>query len=268
MQNTAGFRLSPQQSQLWLTQLDDSISFRAQCAILMEGKLDKVALRTAIDKVLARHEALRTSFPRQAGMKLPLQTIGELTASNLPESDLSSLAAEDQKAKLDQAIGEDRATTIDFTRSAPLAGKLFRLSDEKNVLLLTLPSLCADSLSLGSVANEIAHFYEGGVADAGLPAEPLQYADFSEWQNSLLEGDDDDVRAGKAFWTKHASQAPPPVALPLARKIARNTKWRPESVCFTLAPATCTGLEALVKARAATPAEFMKKLAKKRLSVR
>ena len=190
-------------------------------------------------------------------MKLPLQTVGDPAASSLTEIDVSSLPAGERQSKLDQAIREEAGKPIDFTQASPLGVKLFCLAGEKNLLLLTLPAICADALSLGYVATEIAHFYGGGVADGELPAEPLQYADFSEWQNTLLESADEDAQAGKAFWTKRASEDLPPLTLPFARKAARHTNWKPESVTLSLAPATGPGLDALAKAHGTTPAAIL-----------
>ncbi|MBI3415240.1 MAG: hypothetical protein HY043_07960, partial [Verrucomicrobia bacterium] len=254
MQNTAGFRLSPQQSQLWFHQQEDAASFCAQCAILIEGKFDKGALQAALASVVARHESLRTSFQRRAGMKLPLQMIGEPASIVIAESDWSALPATEHLTKLEQAMIEQRRGAADLSTAAPLQATLCCLTPEKHVLLLSLPALCADGLSLNYCARELAHFYAGGGVDAQITAEPLQYADFSEWQNSLLEGDDEDARAGKAFWSKRANEDTPPLALPFARKPARNTKWVPDSIKIPLQATTSSGVEALAKAQSTTPA--------------
>jgi hypothetical protein len=53
------------------------------------------------------------------------------------------------------------------------------------------------------------------VAGDDLAGEPLQYADFSEWQHDQLSSTDDGAQAAKAFWER-AAEAPAPL-LPLAK---------------------------------------------------
>ncbi|MCA1583188.1 MAG: amino acid adenylation domain-containing protein, partial [Acidobacteria bacterium] len=58
-------------------------------------------------------------------------------------------------------------------------------------------ALSADRRTLHLVAEGLAGLYDGG----GEPAEPaIQYADFSQWQNELLETDDDATRAAREHW--------------------------------------------------------------------
>ena len=56
-------------------QTGDTTAYRVQCAVLIEGDLNPKLLSTAIDRVINRHEILRTSFHRSPGMDLPLQVI-------------------------------------------------------------------------------------------------------------------------------------------------------------------------------------------------
>jgi hypothetical protein len=71
-----GVRLSPQQKHLWsLQQADRNESYRACCAILLEGQLRREALNTALQNVVNRLEVLRTVFQRLPGMRTPLQVV-------------------------------------------------------------------------------------------------------------------------------------------------------------------------------------------------
>ena len=74
-----GYRLSPQQKHLWLQQ-PDSPAYRAQCAILLEGDLKTEALKEAVQKVVDRHEILRTTCHRLPGMKIPFQVVAGSSA--------------------------------------------------------------------------------------------------------------------------------------------------------------------------------------------
>lgn len=63
-----GFRLSPQQGRLWLLQ-QDSLAYRAQCALLLEGCL--------------RPEVLRGCLKRLPGV-IPSATMEVLTRIPIP----------------------------------------------------------------------------------------------------------------------------------------------------------------------------------------
>jgi len=67
-----GFPLSPQQRHLWfLQQTQQSLPYRAQCAIWIEGNLDTNILKAALENVIQRHEMLRTTFGSLPEMTIP-----------------------------------------------------------------------------------------------------------------------------------------------------------------------------------------------------
>lgn len=171
-----GFQLSPQQQRLWLLQENDH-TYYAQCAILIEGNLDVEVLRLALQKVVDRHEILRTSFHRAWGIKVPLQVINDENISiniqnlgdNYCEADISKLF---QQARLNQLHWEEDSL---------LRLSLINLSVNK-LLLISLPALCADLTTLHNFVRELAYYY----TDEEITDEPLQYADIAAWQNELL----------------------------------------------------------------------------------
>ena len=73
-QSLSGFRLSTQQSRLWLAQ-QDRLTFISQVMLKLESRLDARIVRDAVTDLVQRHEILRTTFHRRAGMKVPLQVV-------------------------------------------------------------------------------------------------------------------------------------------------------------------------------------------------
>ena len=71
-----GYRLSPQQRRLWLLR-DTSAPMQLTCSIMIDGSVDAALLNTALDRLVARHEILRTRFERLPGMEVPVQVIAE-----------------------------------------------------------------------------------------------------------------------------------------------------------------------------------------------
>ena len=94
-------------------------------------------------------------------------------------------------------------------RDIPLRANLFALAPEQHVLLLVLHHIAADGGSLAALARDLATAYAArrvGAAPAWTPL-PVQYADYTLWQRTLLgaENDPDSRMAGQiAFWTDSA----------------------------------------------------------------
>src|SRR4029078_13404701 len=96
----AGYRLSPQQEYLWLLGPQEAPAYRTQCALRLEGELQKSFLKEALKQVGEQHEILRTAFRSVPGMSLPLQIILEQDKWSWREVDLSELAEEEQSPQL------------------------------------------------------------------------------------------------------------------------------------------------------------------------
>ena len=71
-----GLRLSPQQKRLWLWQQQGQVG-PASAVLTLDGSFGEKAVQESLRQVMARHDSLRTTFYRQAGMKLPFQVVGE-----------------------------------------------------------------------------------------------------------------------------------------------------------------------------------------------
>src|SRR3954454_14829076 len=71
-----GFRLSPQQRQIWNSQqaFPDQ-TLRVVASFVVEGKLDGV--RQALTAVVSRNEIVRTTFVGPAALKGPFQVIAD-----------------------------------------------------------------------------------------------------------------------------------------------------------------------------------------------
>src|SRR5215213_3058600 len=101
------FRLSPQQQQLAFLQHGDPCSpYRAQSALLIEGPLQVMRLRAALDQIVARHEILHTFFRQPEGMSRPFQVVGQASVAWDEIVDLSDLPDRVQTARIDKALQE------------------------------------------------------------------------------------------------------------------------------------------------------------------
>jgi amino acid adenylation domain-containing protein len=197
--DTAGFRLSPQQEQLWRGE-PDGPRLVAQGVIDISAA-DPPAVRSALGRIVARHEILRTTFARQPGVKLPAQVIHDELQPDWTEISVAT------DAELAELVARDAASPFDLVRGPIVRGTLVE-HDGSRRLLVTLPSVCADAPTIAIVAEELRTLLAGAEPS---PSEPLQYADYAEWRSESLREDD----ATPAAWD--FDELPPSPRLPDVR---------------------------------------------------
>ncbi len=238
MKTLEGFRLSPQQKHLWL--LQNSEAYRASCAIQIEGNLDVEVLKSALKQIVDRHESLRTTFPRQPGIKIPLQVIAERGTLSWNQVNLKELDFQEQSAYIEHIFLEKSGSSFNSKPKSILSSSLVTLSDNRHILLVTLPAMCADSWTLKNFAKEISQTYEAYFNGESLPdEEPVQYIQFSEWQNEILE--DEDAETGKAYWR---NQTFPSLALPFEAQSRSSERFEPEVYTVKIQPDVAAKLDA------------------------
>jgi len=198
--NAEGFRLSIQQRRVWSLWRGDP-SARAWSALRLEGPLDSAALRRATEKLVASHEILRTTFHREPGMRVPFQVVvaEPALAWEIVHLDPSGAAAKSPGAAADELARQEAGSPLSLESGPVFHLRLARVSDSTHVLLLALPALCADRRTLHNIVRQLADLYGGRDRDDGAEP-PIQYADYSQWQDDLLRSDGDAARAGRAYW--------------------------------------------------------------------
>jgi hypothetical protein len=112
------------------------------------------------------------------------------------------------------------------------------------LLLISLPALCGDSVTVLNLMSELGHAYalilHGGV----FLDEPMQYADFAEWQNELLQSADEHAEQGRNFWNE-LKRGLSPLSLPLEKRRTTDQTFQPEAVFIDFPPTCVAGVEAL-----------------------
>jgi amino acid adenylation domain-containing protein len=224
-----GFRLSRQQERLWLLQRANA-AYRSQCAILIEGTLNEASLKEALRKVIDRHEILRTAFHSRPGLELPLQIVVDSASPSWQHTDVSNCSTQEQEARIDEIFHQEGRLSFDFEQDSLLRLHLLTLSSRRHVLMMTMPSLCADKKTISSLVDEISRCYSPLVQDE--EDAPQQYADFSEWEHELLA--DQDAEIGKEFWLQQDYAAGFTMSLPFEFRSLTESNFKPECIKSTI----------------------------------
>lgn len=173
-----------------------STSYNMPAAIRIKGALDTKALKKAFQKLVERHESLRTSFLIDDGRAT--QVIREPSDWFMDIRDLSHLGYEEREAEVIR-LAEDEATrSFDLLlgpinrarRIRLMRTRLLRTSAEEHVLLLTMHHIISDGWSLGILIDEAAELY-GAVIEGREPVLPelkIQYVDYAQWQRDWMDG--------------------------------------------------------------------------------
>ena len=251
-----GFQLSPQQKRLWLLQRgDQSLPYRAQCAVLIEGNLNTEILEAAAQNVVNRHEILRTTFHPLPGMTIPIQVITDGRVPSLHHYDLSGWNSQEQEAKIAHLFHEISQQPFDFEQGPLLHISLAILSPCKHILLVSLPALCADAAAIKNLVREISRSYAACLCDEELSDKPMQYADLAEWQNELLEAED--AQAAKDYWHRQDISTLLTLKLPWENQLSAKQGFEPQFLTSTMDPEMVAKIEALAQKYDASPFAFL-----------
>ena len=226
-----GFRLSPQQKYLWtLQQASSDQPYRVIGSLLFEGDVDTAALKECVAKVVGRHEILRTAFVRPPGIRTPFQVVSEDLRFSWSEADLNGVHSAEQHTQVEQFFAEARKQSLDFEHGPLSSVRCLKLADNQHLLIVMLPALCGDRITLRNLADEISKGY-----GSEQPQQSIQYADFAEWQNELLASEDKTAAQAGAFWKQQQElTTKPAIVLPFEKRLQDSAAFEPESVGFDI----------------------------------
>ncbi|MFE6668283.1 amino acid adenylation domain-containing protein [Streptomyces sp. NPDC057697] len=201
--------LSSAQQRLWfLDQMEGpSATYNIPLALRLKGPLDHRALRLALTDVTTRHEGLRTVFPTHEGT--PHQHVLPPAAVDLP---LITTTEEEVTGRL----AELSSATFDLAVQPPVRTHLLSLGEREHILLVVIHHIASDGWSNGPLFRDLTAAYTAraeGSAPAWEPL-PVQYADYSLWQQRLL-GSDEERQLD--HWRETLADLPEEATLPADR---------------------------------------------------
>lgn len=219
------FRLSHAQERIWfLNQLEPSASaYNVPIALRIDGEFRADHLRGALQHLIRRHEALRTSFLVIEGEVR--QIVHEDAQALVEWSDIRSAPE-----TAHQIVQKEAGKQFDLSNAPLLRTALIRTADAEHILLLTIHHIVCDGWSIGVLIKELAELHGAIVAGLSpeLPSSPIQYVDFAEWQ--LEQQTTDHYKRQRAYWQQELAGAPPLIELPTDRPRPRVMSYRGSAV--------------------------------------
>ncbi|WP_122760505.1 non-ribosomal peptide synthetase, partial [Pseudomonas viridiflava] len=242
--------LSFAQQRLWfLAQMEDANSaYNIPLGLQLNGHLDTRALKRALERIVVRHDSLRSRFIQQEGEA----RVQAAPVSVVPDLLWQDLRGQDEQA-LQRVVREEAAQPFDLLDDLPIRGRLLCLAEDRHVLLLTLHHIVADGWSLGVFTRELTALYRAfsqGLDDP-LPPLALQYADYTLWQRDWLDGER--MSHQSDYWHQALSGAPALLTLPTDRPRPARQDYSGASVAVRLDPRLCDDLKTFCQLHAVTP---------------
>ncbi|MBS2537007.1 amino acid adenylation domain-containing protein, partial [Catenulispora sp. NF23] len=225
--------LSYAQQRLWFLDRFEpgSTEYTTMSVLRLYGDLDEPALRTALDGLVERHEALRTTFSERDGH--PRQVVHRPRRVELAVDDLAG----ESPAALDALLERLAATPFDLATGPLFRARLVRSAPEEHVLILAMHHIATDGWSMGVLGRDLGELYAAACERRrpDLPAPPVRYTDYAAWQR----GRTDRAEADLAYW-RGALDGVPPLELPTDRPRPAVRTREGALAAFTL-PAALTG---------------------------
>ncbi|KGD54410.1 D-alanine--poly(phosphoribitol) ligase, subunit 1 [Burkholderia pseudomallei] len=243
--------LSLAQQRLWfLTQLEGvSEAYHMSGAVRLDGPLNREVLQRVLNRIVMRHEALRTCFAREEGE--PIQVIQPHADLTVSYHDLREAEQSEQRAKdLSQAHA---SAPFDLSRDLPVRVLLLQLEDEAHVVQVVMHHIASDGWSVGVFLQELSALYGSFIAEQGDPLAPLplQYADYAAWQRRWLASGQ--LEKQGAFWQTNLSGAPTLLELPTDRPRPPKQSHAGASVEVKLGAALSERVKRLSQRHGVTP---------------
>lgn len=214
-----GYPASDAQRRLWLVHEVNggSAAYNLVHAWWVDGELDVALLRRALDRLIQRHEALRTRFDLRDGVLV--QCIEQ-------EARVDWL--EPQGTPAPELFLEAEAAHAFSLRTGPLVrAAVLAVAPQRWLFTLNIHHIVCDGWSMGVITRELEHTYRalrGGASPPVVPL-PLQLRDFTAWQRQRVEGPAG--RDAAHYWRARLAEegGSPPLDLPLDRpRPARPTQ--------------------------------------------
>ncbi|CAG8999283.1 MAG: Tyrocidine synthase 3 [Candidatus Celerinatantimonas neptuna] len=225
--------LSMAQQRLWfLSQMDPDASAAYVIAfdLVLDGRLNRPALKAALDEIVTRHHVLRSHFASDGSGAV--QIVDAATGFSL------------HSRRSDEA-GVQWPPVFDLSRGPLFCGELIEEQAQRHRLRLAMHHIISDGWSQGVLFNELGQLYQAYCDGDASPLAPLalQYGDYAHWQRCYLSGDV--LKGQQTYWEAQLRGTPDELLLPKDRARPAVQDYRGGMVDVVLEGALTGELKAL-----------------------
>ncbi len=225
--------LSEAQQQLWaLSELapNGSLAYVIHANLELKGSLNRPVLQQSIQKVVNRHEALRSVIDSKGSEQRILPSIQAGLVEVPPAENPAELPV-----LLQKFAEQNNAKPFDLTRGPLIRSHLLRLHPNHHVLALSVHHLVADGLSLDLLVREIGTVYSATCEGKSVALqEPVQFREYLQHQMNPAPEQQALLARQADFWKAQFAKTIPVLELPTDRPYPLQRSYRAGSQTLIL----------------------------------
>ncbi len=232
------YPLSSAQKRLYLMQQleEGSTSYNIPLVVKMKGAVSAEQLEPIFNKLINRHESLRTSF----------KVVDDVVVQKIEETiDFKLEYRPAEVEDIDKTI-RDFVKPFDLSLPPLLRALLVKQGDEEHLLMLDLHHVVTDGVSMDIIIKEFIALWEG----KELPELTIQYKDYAQWQNS--ENEKEAVKQQENYWLERFKENVPALELPTDYERAEMQDFKGERLPFEIKAADYEALKNLAAEQGTT----------------
>ncbi|WSQ09143.1 condensation domain-containing protein [Streptomyces sp. NBC_01231] len=197
---------------------DDNAFMNISAAFVLQGVLDEGALARAVDRLVARHEALRTVFRTHQGELW--QHILSADSHERPALTVKDPAAGTEDEWLSAAADQ----SFDLAEGPSARFTLARSGTSRHLFCVVLHHIVSDQTSLRIALRDLAELYaaELEARPVRLPELAVQFADYAHWWDRKWRAGG--FSAHVDHWGKYLGDAPTTTPLPVRSSTDRHAR--------------------------------------------
>ncbi|TCP54482.1 non-ribosomal peptide synthase protein (TIGR01720 family)/amino acid adenylation domain-containing protein [Tumebacillus sp. BK434] len=245
--------LSYDQERIWFFQQmePDKTTYNVYTALRMTGTLRIDLMERAVNAIVARHEAWRTTFHMQEDGSI-VQIVHPQVEIKLQVTDLRHLPADQREVALEAEKLRESNYLFDLEKGPLLRLGVIRLTDEDTVLVFAVHHIVMDRVTFSMFFQELKVNYTAFLNGAEPVFSPLavHYADFAEHQRKTLQGAE--LEKQLAYWRKHLEGASLVLDLPTDHPRTADQEYKGARHYFKIPQELFQDLKALARQENAT----------------
>ncbi|MEM9218550.1 MAG: condensation domain-containing protein, partial [Cyanobacteria bacterium P01_F01_bin.150] len=243
-QQTTVVQSFAQQRMWFLDQLHpNSPYYNVPFAYDLKGNVDINVLKQSVNRMVERHEVLRSYFtsiegePRQ--IVLPSLRVAPAVV------DLCEWPEGDRQSKLEELVQTEIRTPFNLSQCPLIRVLLVQIDTDEYRLLFNIHHIVFDGWSIGIFIKELGQIYNSIChgQPTSLSELPIQYADFSLWQQQQLEGETTSKQL--KYWKNQLSDSDFFLELPTDKPRPDVQTYRGDTQSLTLSKSLTQQLKAL-----------------------
>lgn len=237
------FPLTPGQQEIWLaTKLDPSSTpaFNESCAFTMRGPFNRAAMESALQQLIARHEALRTTFDEDGST----QTVHPAGVADIEFLDFGGFSAPEREARLSALIHEEVSHHFDLVKLPLGRVRITRMESDLHVMIFTVHHIVCDGWSYDVMSRDLSELYSKACLHApDSPPLPAQFREYARYLDGYRC--DERARVDLDYWLKSLAQPPLAIEWPPDRPRPPQRSFSGAMEVSTLEGAMVAGIKEL-----------------------